>query len=721
MKRLLIIIGLLVPFFAHSQYNRVQFNCADVPMGIDPQHYSQSIDTLLGLDSNFTFVMDSIRCVYDTPANEQHLSFQQFYMGKRVEFANIVLHYKASALVYINGEYIRTIGNSTIVVTSASAFDSARYTVPATEYLWDNPSAMTWVHSVSDGRDSLLYPAPHPCMVYLANDSSGIAVLAYKFEIYATNPLQHQYIYIDAGTGNVIGIKDLLLKALGSADTKYSGSRPITTTATLPPGVQYQLADYSRGNGIETYNMLHSRNNFGAAPLFTDNDNNWTSAEYHNANKDDAALDAQWGAEMTYDYFKNTFNRNGLDGAGKTIKQFVHYDVAYDNADWDHTTEVMIYGDGDGVNNDELTDLDVVAHEISHGINHYTANLGGANGGLRPQKDDCDGLNEGLSDIWGACVKHYAAPEKNMWLHADQDRISTPYYERSFIDPSSATPAQASRYGGTHWNDLGGDSHIKSGALMFWFYLLVNGGSGTNDMNPYSVFGIGLDKAAMLVYEAETNGFLKEASDFPAMRSATVQLARTYYHDCSEELIDVISAWAAVTVGDPFPAAYYNYITWPELDHAMSNYLVQNILMTGSHIAATAKVKYEAVNAVYLIDGFKTEPGAYVVAQTVPCTTVVTARKTDPNQSVAGGLTSNPSNADGHIKLYPNPTQGAFNVWIENGHGTISVLDMSGRLVQSVESNQVLTEFDISNLSAGIYMVRVIVDGNNYFYKIVKN
>jgi len=141
--------------------------------------------------------------------------------------------------------------------------------------------------------------------------------LAYKFDMYATNPVSRGDLYIDAVTGNSL-FYNAIIKHLGkyshgksnaadnntvrksnatfiaaNAETKYSGTQTIQTTLS---GTNYILADATRGLGINTYNMKKGTS-YTAAVNFTDADNNWTALEYANTNKDNGALDAHWGAE----------------------------------------------------------------------------------------------------------------------------------------------------------------------------------------------------------------------------------------------------------------------------------------------------------------------------------------------------------------------------------------------------------------------------------------
>jgi Zn-dependent metalloprotease len=178
---------------------------------------------------------------------------------------------------------------------------------------------------------------------------------------------------------------------------------------------------------------------------------------------------------------------------------------------YDSYNNFILYEDGfSGLT--PFTALDIVAHEMGHGITKFTADLAYDDG------TESQILSEGFSDIWGACVKNYVNinnhvfPLKDIWL----DMYETGRIPRSFINPKVSYPPQPNTYlTGAYWVNLigciptsGNDQcgvHINSGVMNYWFYLLSEGGSGTNDLgNSYDVSGIGIDKAARIVYRAET-------------------------------------------------------------------------------------------------------------------------------------------------------------------------------------------------------------------------
>ncbi|MCF2874793.1 MULTISPECIES: M4 family metallopeptidase [unclassified Tenacibaculum] len=513
-----------------------------------------------------------------------HEKFQQKFKGLKVEFGTYSAHAKNSVLQTMNGEFY-DVGKVNVKpnLSKNSAFNRAIAHTGAQQYLWELPKEAKALGN---------YKKPEGELLILPREVIGTktARLAYKFDIYATKPLSRGDLYIDAHTGEVlffnatikhldehahssehlgavshdIGAKFIETLATGNAATRYSGTRSITTRII---GSTYALRDNTRGNGVNTYNS-------GGQPSypstnFTDADNNWTAAEFDNAAKDNAALDAHWGAMMTYDYFQNKHNRNSFNGSGAAINSYVHYDniaggAGYDNAFWNGS--VMTYGDGssngqEGNGNfDALTSIDVAAHEIGHAVCSNTANLA--------YQRESGALNEGFSDIWGAAVEHFAkgngsdtAPSNAVWLIGDEiDRRVGAVALRSMSNPNERN--QPDTYGGTYWkepncgvptraNDYCG-VHTNSGVLNYWFYLLTVGGSGTNDINnAYNVTGIGMEKAAKISYRLEVN-YLSANSTFANARTGAITAATDLYGANSNEVKSVTNAWHAVGVGDAY-------------------------------------------------------------------------------------------------------------------------------------------------------------------------
>ncbi len=475
---------------------------------------------------------------------QQHVKLQEYYKGIPVAFAHIYAHAQNSRIKTINGDYFQLNSlNVTPRLSRQAAMQLAIAAVGAKSYMWENPQEAAFMNYEKPKGELIILPD----FQHKNSKKQSAAKLAYKFDIYATDPVSRAYVYVDAHTGQVL-YKDAIIHhavADGGADTRYSGHKTLKTDSY---NGSYRLRDYSRGNGIETYDM-NEGTNYSNAVDFVDNDNNWSSAEYDNAAKDNAALDAHYGAQMTYDYWMTKHNRNSFDGNGAAIKSYVHYDKDYDNAYWNGS--VMTYGDGSDTYFDALTSLDVAGHEIGHAICTYTADLTYSN--------ESGAMNEGFSDIWGASIEYFAEPNKQTWLIGeDIERRSGHDALRSMSDPKSE--GQPDTYGGTNWytgsSDNGG-VHTNSGVLNYWYYLVSVGGNGTNDNgDAYDVAGIGIDKAGKIAYRTESV-YLTSSSDYADARSYSIQAAKDLYGAGSAEEQTVTNAWYAVGVGAPYGVLAY--------------------------------------------------------------------------------------------------------------------------------------------------------------------
>ncbi|MEU0220049.1 M4 family metallopeptidase [Streptomyces sp. NPDC006265] len=339
----------------------------------------------------------------------------------------------------------------------------------------------------------------------------------------ATGKKLYEYQGVETGTGN----------------TTYSGQVTLSTTKS---GSMYNLTDGTRG-GHKTYNL--NRGTSGTGTLFSGSDDVWGTG--NPSNTETAAADAHYGAQITWDFYKSAFGRNGIRNDGKAAYSRVHYGNSYVNAFWSDSCFCMTYGDGSG-NTHPLTSLDVAAHEMSHGLTSATAGLN--------YSGESGGLNEATSDIFGAGAEFFAGNSSDVgdYLIGEEIDINGDGSPLRYMDKPSKDGASKDNWS----SSLGGvDVHYSSGPANHFFYLLSEG-SGSKTINgvtynsPTSngstVTGIGRTKALQIWYKALTT-YMTSTTKYAQARTATLNAASALYGASSTEYKAVASAWSAVNVG----------------------------------------------------------------------------------------------------------------------------------------------------------------------------
>ncbi len=304
----------------------------------------------------------------------------------------------------------------------------------------------------------------------------------------------------------------------------YSGTVSIDT---LPSGSGYQLKD---GRGNYTTDLLGKTS--GSGTLFTDSDDIWGNGSV--SNRQTAGVDAQYGAEMTYDYYSTFLGRAGIWNNGQGARSRVHYGNGYVNAFWDGTQ--MTYGDGYG-NTHPLTSIDVAAHEMSHGVTENTANLN--------YSGEAGGLNEATSDIFGTAVEWYAnspddTPDYFIGEKIDINGDGTPL---RYMDKPSKDGSSLDCWSTTLKNK---NPHYSSGPLNHWYYL-ASEGSGAKTINGIgydsptcngsTVTGIGHQKVERIWYRTLATK-LTSSSTYAAARDGAIASAKELYGTDSTECTD---------------------------------------------------------------------------------------------------------------------------------------------------------------------------------------
>ncbi|MGW6705509.1 M4 family metallopeptidase [Streptomyces sp. NPDC054956] len=372
--------------------------------------------------------------------------------------------------------------------------------------------------------------------------AQGVPVLAFETVV---GGLQHDgtpselHVVTNAKTGAKITEWQAIETGIGN--TMYTGQ---VTLGTSQSGSNFTLNDAGRG-GHKTYD-LNGGTGSGTGTLFTGPDDTWGNGLP--SNRETAGADAHYGAQLTWDYYKNVHGRNGLRNDGVAPYSRVHYGNAYVNAFWSDSCFCMTYGDGTS-NTHPLTSIDVAAHEMTHGLTSVTGNM--------TYSGEPGGLNEATSDIMAAAVEFNANNANDVGDYLVGEKIDirgngTPL--RYMDKPSKDGSSKDAWYSG-----LGGiDVHYSSGPANHWYYL-ASEGSGAKVVNGVSydsptsdglpVTAIGRDAASKIWFRALTTGLFRSNTDYAAARVATLQAAADLYGAGSATYNNAANAWAAINVG----------------------------------------------------------------------------------------------------------------------------------------------------------------------------
>ena len=462
-----------------------------------------------------------------------HTHVQQTHRGVPVFGGEAIVHLNPdSSLSDITDNlisYVQVETEPTITAKEATKIAVSKY--GCGECLTATPEVDLWVLR-RNGRDRLVYRV----QMRREDGTADTAMPVY---------------FIDAHTGSKVWSYDNLQSSgavTGTGTSLYSGTQSITTYyKSVSPSIGYYLEDITRKVG--TYNNNTTDN---STYLYFDYDNVW------NQTYQAIGVDAHFGAEKFIDYLKIKHGRSGLNGSGgpgwytstdgvtTLISLKVHVGVNQNIGYWNG--QYVSFGDGDGTVYGPTATLDMVGHEMQHGVTQFTANL--INSG------ESGALNESWSDVFGAMLERYAKGESaDTWKIFEQ--CWTPQIagdaERYMDTPHSASNKGLTadddpdhydeRYLGTQDN---GGVHVNSGIPNKVFYLVAKGGTHHRGG---SMTGIGADAAEKIWYKALVS-YMTSNTNFRGARTATLNAAAALYGLGSTEYNAVGQAWTLCGVLD---------------------------------------------------------------------------------------------------------------------------------------------------------------------------
>ncbi|MFJ8216367.1 M4 family metallopeptidase [Bacillus cereus] len=465
---------------------------------------------------------------------------QQIYEGKEVYGHQLTAHVDKKGIIKsVSGESAQNLTQEHLKNASNLSKEEAK------QYIY-----------TKYGNDIKFISEPEVKEVIFVNEKNGQASNAYQVTFTATTPNYVSGTYlVNANNGDMLknmvqesGLKVSEEHVESIEESKKSNLKSLTGTGIDDVGItrtfgiseqsngKYALADYTRGQGIETYDVNYKDITFEGryypGILATS-----TSTTFN----DPKVVSAHFLATKVYDFYKDKYKRDSFDNKGKKVVSVVH---AWDSGETDdpknwgnafsaniNNVSMLIYGDP------MVKAFDIAGHEFTHAVTSSESNL--------EFSGESGAINEALSDIMGTAIEKYINNGEFNWTIGEQSGSVL----RNMKNPSAVKffdgvpyPDDYSKY-----SDLNGEDnegvHFNSSIINKVAYLIAQGGTH----NGVTVNGIGEDKMFDIFYYANTDE-LNMTSNFSELRLACLKVASNKYGVNSIEVEAVQKAFDAAKI-----------------------------------------------------------------------------------------------------------------------------------------------------------------------------
>lgn len=485
--------------------------------------YLESITDHLGIEDvrNRFFILDIIEDNND----RTHVKMKQHYRGIPIYGGEIIIHFEKGKPYFMNGYWFREIPRQSTNVTFRNNRDIK-------SIVKNDLNNFTTFRDLSTLEKELIGDQWSIEKVYLKNGEDASLILVYKVIVHPNIAQSWEY-FIEHDSGSILKKFPKICKIHGhdleeEQHAAPAGAEKAWATDLLGQtrelnvynhGGTYYLMDASRNmfNGnqsnmpddpvgviwtLDARNTSPENNDFYVEHL-KNSSNNWS---------DKVAVSSHYNAQQAYEYYKNTFSRNSINGQGGNIISLINVvnsdGTQMDNAFW--SGKAMFYGNGKDAFDPLAGALDVAGHEMTHGVIQSTANL--------EYYGEPGAINESFADIFGCMI------DRDDWQLGEDVVFPNVFTSGALRDMSNP------HNGGNSLNDIGyqpmhvneqyhgsednGGVHINSGIPNHAFYLFA--------------VAIGKEKAEQIYYKALTS-YLTKSSKFVDLRVAIEQAAFDMY------------------------------------------------------------------------------------------------------------------------------------------------------------------------------------------------
>lgn len=302
-----------------------------------------------------------------------HSTYQHFVSGVKVEFSELLVHSDKSGKYaeLSNDKLVKKLSKQNVQLTEPAALQTALTFAGNRKFAWLDPTSEREIKEETKNSSATNFPKGE--LLYarakFKNKDAKDYRLCYRFEVKAVEPFYAKAIYIDAISGSVFKETDLIINCNdpATATTLYNGNQTISTDWKGWPWSRFILIDCGRN--------IHTKYGSGWNPEAESNSTTWGTNHQ-------SATSGHWAAQITWDLYQNVYGRNGCNGAGREIKILVDFenyfgDPLLNNAYYElsggSNDKIRVGRTSDG--NRSLASLDIIGHEITHGLTRATANL----------------------------------------------------------------------------------------------------------------------------------------------------------------------------------------------------------------------------------------------------------------------------------------------------------------------------------------------------------
>ncbi len=516
-----------------------------------PFQYLTSLQASLGIiDAEAEFKVFNKR---EDELGFKHHRIQQYFQGIEIFGGEIVLHEKDAEIISMNGIVYPTPTSVAVDEVSTNIAEANRIIYHDLKVDKRKDPYLEFL-KLEDSYELSIY------------HRDGIPHLTWKASVYPSY-LEHWLYFIDAKNGEIIEKIDMICKVDGhhqcSAPKHLPSIRqPLKTSWLDGPAIGQGIDLLGETRTIHSYDfggtfylLDASRNMFKSVGTDTEQPSGviWTLDAENVAPGDDGysgntltstsenwdrprGVSAHYNAGVAYEYFKNSFGRNSINGSGGNIVSFVNIvdedGASLDNAFWNGAA--MFYGNGGGSFLPLAAALDVAGHEMSHGVIQNTAGL--------VYMDESGALNESYADIFGVLIDRddwqlgEQIVNKSVFRSGALRDMADPHNGGASLQDAGWQPRTTQeQFTGTEDN---GGVHINSGIHNWAFFKAAT--------------SIGLDKAEKIFFRALST-YLLRSSTFVDARIAAVKSAQDIHGANSAEVQAVSTAFDEVGIFEGTP------------------------------------------------------------------------------------------------------------------------------------------------------------------------